>query len=134
MKHPVFRRRSWFRGRPIRAGGARDIGWFRPDGSEMTPEDWHVGFAKSLGVYLNGRGIPDLDSNGQRIVDDTFLVVFNAHYEPLDFIIPDLDWGKSWLHILDTTRGFVEESGPRAAAGTSIRLGARSTVILRRVS
>ncbi len=133
-KHPIFRRRSWFRGRPIRTGGIKDIGWFRPDGTEMSGEDWNVGFAKSLGVYLNGRGIPDLDPSGRRIVDDTFYVIFNAHYEPMDFVIPDLDWGRSWEQMLDTAKGSIEEHGSRCAAGTATRVEARSTVILRRVA
>jgi isoamylase len=133
-KHRMFRRRSWFRGRPIRAGGPKDIEWFRPDGTEMSAEDWHVGFAKSLGVFLSGRSIPDLDADGTRALDETFYVIFNAHYEPLDFIVPNLDWGKSWLRILDTASASVESTGPRCAAGTAIHVGARSTVILRRVA
>jgi glycogen operon protein len=67
--HPVFRRRRFFSGKPVgRRGGAGlpDIAWFAPDGSEMTEEDWESGFAKSIAVYLNGQGIPDLDVRGQR--------------------------------------------------------------------
>jgi glycogen operon protein len=133
-KHRLFRRRSWFRGHPLRAGGPKDIEWFKPDGTEMSAEDWNVGFAKSLGVYLNGRSIPDLDADGRRVLDDTFYVIFNAHYEPLDFVIPDLDWGKSWQRILDTATTSREGTGLRCAAGTAIHVGARSTVILRRVA
>src|SRR6201999_1901034 len=60
--HPVFRRRRFFSGRPERCGDQLpDIAWFAPDGAEMTDDDWESGFAKSLGVYLNGRGIPYLD-------------------------------------------------------------------------
>jgi len=133
-KHRMFRRRSWFRGHPMRAGGPKDIEWFKPDGTEMSAEDWNVGFAKSLGVYLNGRSIPDLDADGRRVLDDTFYVIFNAHYEPLDFVIPDLDWGKSWQRILDTATALLAGTGRRCAAGTAIHVGARSTVILRRVA
>ena len=133
-KHRVFRRKSWFRGRAVRAGGARDIGWFRPDGEEMSAEDWNAGFAKSLGVWLGGRGIPDVDADGRRIADDTFYLVFNAHYEALDFVIPDLDWGKSWIEILDTGKAPAQDGGSRYEAGTPLHVGARSTVILRRVA
>jgi glycogen operon protein len=133
-KHRTFRRRSWFRGRPLRVGGTKDIEWFRPDGTEMSAEDWNVGFAKSLGVYLGGRSIPDQDADGRRVLDATFYVIFNAHYEALDFVVPDLDWGKSWQRILDTATVSVESTGPRCAAGTAIHVGARSTVILRRVA
>jgi glycogen operon protein len=133
-RHRIFRRKSWFRGRPIRSGGPKDIGWFKPDGTEMSAEDWNVGFAKSVGVYLGGRSIPDLNADGSRALDETYYVIFNAHYEALDFVIPDLDWGKSWQRILDTAAASLETAGPRCAAGTAIHVGARSTVMLRRVA
>ncbi|MGO9604584.1 MAG: glycogen debranching protein GlgX [Candidatus Binataceae bacterium] len=133
-RHPVFRRRSWFRGRPIRTGGVKDIGWFKLDGAEMSSNDWNVGFAKSLGVYLNGRGIPDLDAAGRRIIDDSFYIIFNAHYEPLDFVIPAAAWAKSWLQLLDTAKGSIEENGPRYTAATKLHVEARSTVILQRIA
>ena len=63
-EHPVFRRRRWFQGRPIR--GTVDIGWFRPDGTEMDDDDWDAGFAQSIGVFLNGDAITDRDERGQR--------------------------------------------------------------------
>ncbi len=75
--HPVFRRRRFFSGSPVRRrGGDRlpDIAWFAPDGSEMGDEDWDSGFAKSIAVYLNGQGIPDLDVRGQRVTDDSFML------------------------------------------------------------
>jgi len=133
-KHRAFRRKAWFRGRSLRAGGPKDIGWFRPDGEEMSDEDWNAGFAKSLGVWLGGRSIPDLDADGRRVSDDTFYLVFNAHYEALDFVIPDLDWGKAWIEILDTSRVPAQNGGARYAAGTPMHVGARSTVVLRRVA
>jgi isoamylase len=100
----------------------------------MSAEDWNVGFAKSLGVYLGGRSIPDQDADGRRVLDENFYVIFNAHYEALDFVVPDLDWGRSWQRILDTATASVESTGPRCAASTAIHVGARSTVILRRVA
>ena len=68
--------------------GLPDISWFAPDGSEMTDEDWGSGFGKSIAVYLNGQGIPDLDLRGQRVTDDSFVLCFNAHHEPIDFTLP----------------------------------------------
>ena len=65
-RHPVFRRRRFFEGRPIFGSDLSDIGWFRPDGAEMTPDDWNTGFAKSLGVFLNGDALPDPDRRGRR--------------------------------------------------------------------
>ena len=133
-EHPVFRRRSWFRGTAIRSKGLKDIGWFKPDGTEMSPEDWRVGFAKSLGVYLNGRGIPDLGADGRRITDDTFYLLFNAHYEPLDFSMPEPAWGRMWQLVLDTRSGEIGRDGARYPAGSSVRVDARSTMILRRIA
>ena len=94
--HPVFRRRRFFNGRPVRQRGRGqlpDIAWFAPDGAEMADEDWESGFAKSIAVYLNGHGIPDLDVRGQRIIDDSFVLCFNAHYEPIDFTLPRKEFG-----------------------------------------
>ena len=70
--HPVFRRRRFFDGRPVRRRGSRgvpDISWFRPDGSEMSDEDWDSGFGKWVAVYLNGQGVPDRDVRGERVTD-----------------------------------------------------------------
>ncbi len=89
--HPVFRRRRFFKGLPVRRRGVEgqpDISWFRPDGSEMSDDDWGSGFGKSVAVYLNGLGIPDLDARGQRVTDDSFFLCFNAHHEPIEFTLP----------------------------------------------
>ena len=90
--HPVFRQAAVLRraGRCASADGdgLPDIAWFAPDGSEMSDEDWETGFAKSIAVYLNGQGIPDLDERGQRVTDDSFVLCFNAHHEPIDFALP----------------------------------------------
>lgn len=60
----MFRRRRFFEGRPIFGSELSDIGWFRPDGGEMTPADWNTGFSKSLGAFLNGDALPDPDPEG----------------------------------------------------------------------
>ena len=68
----------------------------------MSDEEWAVGFAKSIGVFLNGDAIPSRDERGQRIVDDSFYLLFNAHHEPLEFMLPDDKWGKRAELLLDT--------------------------------
>ncbi|MBO0729954.1 MAG: glycogen debranching protein GlgX [Acidimicrobiaceae bacterium] len=107
QQHPVFRRRRFFQGRSFRRGASRgalpDIGWFRPDGREMTNADWDVGYAKSLGVYLNGRAIPYPDAHGRPVLDDSFYLVFNGWEEPLDFTLPTRRWGEAWTVALDTS-------------------------------
>ena len=88
--HPVFRRRRFFEGKPIRSGDqARDIAWLTPAGTEMTPEDWGSGFGKCVAVFLNGDAIPAPNARGERVVDDSFLLCFNAHDEAVDFVAPD---------------------------------------------
>jgi glycogen operon protein len=101
-RHRVFRRRRWFQGRPIHGSDVKDIGWFRPDGSPMDDEDWRVGFAKSLGVFLNGEQMDSTNPRGDPVVDDSFYILFNAHHDRVDFTTPGEDWGKGWVKVLDT--------------------------------
>ena len=123
-EHPVFRRRRWFQGRPIR--GTVDIGWYRPDGAEMDDADWDSGFARSVAVFLNGQAIPDRDERGRVISDDSFLVVLNAHDEPLDWVLPS-HGGDRWHLVLDTSETVdVAEVG----AGASVSIPPRSCVVL----
>ncbi|GAA4941519.1 glycogen operon protein [Actinomycetospora succinea] len=112
--HPVFRRRRFFNGRPIRpAAGApdaevqRDIAWFTSSGEEMTDQDWESGEAAVLTVFLNGDGILESDPRGQRVVDDTFLLIFNAHHEDVEVTLPGEGFPHRWATVLDTTTGEV---------------------------
>ena len=112
--HPVFRRRRFFNGRPIRpAAGApdaevqRDIAWFTSSGEEMTDQDWESGEAAVLTVFLNGDGILESDPRGQRVVDDTFLLIFNAHHEDVEVTLPGEGFPHRWATVLDTTAGEV---------------------------
>jgi len=102
--HAVFRRRRFFRGQAIRAGRQRlgDIAWFTLAGEEMTGHDWDAGFAKSLTVFLNGRAITEPDRRGERIMDDSFLLLFNASEQDLVFTIPPRRYGQRWAKALDT--------------------------------
>jgi len=134
--HPVFRRRRWFQGRPLRGTDAVDIGWFTPAGEVMSEEDWNVGFAKSLTVFLNGQAIPTPNSRGERVVDDTFLVLFNAHHEAIRFTIPGGFYGKSWRVVLntDTLAPVTEEQGDVHPAESSLHVAERSLVVLKRLA
>ena len=128
--HPVFRRRRWFEGRPLRGHDVRDIAWFTPGGQEMSDEDWKVGFAKSLMVYLNGRAIPSRGPRGEAIVDDTFLLCFNAHYETMSFRLPDAVFGRRWHRVIDTADPDLRERIAVVANGAEIRVVDRSVVVL----
>jgi isoamylase len=129
LNHPVFCRRRWFQGQPIKGSKVEDIAWFLPDGVEMNDEHWNVGYAKSLGVYLNGLGIHWMDPKGQRIIDDSFYVIFNAHHEPLDFTLPQAKYGKQWTKIIDTSLEDVEDK-ESYMAGESVHVDGRSIVVL----
>jgi glycogen operon protein len=121
-EHPVFRRR--------RFSTAREMAWFRPDGRPMTDEDWHSGFAKSIAVALDGEAITECDARGERITGESFLLVFNAHFEPLSFTMPD--FGERWLRVLDTADAFNEGDTP--AAGDPAAIEARSVAVFRRTA
>ncbi|HRO41649.1 MAG TPA: glycogen debranching protein GlgX [Flavipsychrobacter sp.] len=107
--HPVFCRRRWFQGQRIHGVGVEDIAWFQPDGSEMSEESWTNGFAKSLAVYLNGLGVHSLDEQGNRITDDSFYVIFNAHYGSIECKLPAKKYGDNWTRVLDTAQNLIEE-------------------------
>ncbi|WP_413103698.1 glycogen debranching protein GlgX [Streptomyces sp. Inha503] len=133
--HPVFRRRRFFHGRPVEGthDELSDIAWFTHEGEEMTPRDWQAAHAKSLAVFLNGSAISEPGARGERITDDSFLLLFNAHHEPLDFVVP-IDHGKQWQLIVDTAvpEGVEPGSGPKVAAGDRLTLVARSLMVLQR--
>ncbi|WP_460603801.1 glycogen debranching protein GlgX [Jatrophihabitans fulvus] len=131
--HPVFRRRRFFDGRPTRRrGGLPDIGWFSPDGSEMAEEDWDAGVG-TIAVFLNGNGIAERDPRGERLVDDSFLLVFNSHWEPVDFVVPADEYGSAWQVVLDTTR--VEHDEERVEdAGATLTMAPRSIVVLQQAA
>jgi len=126
--HPVFRRRRWFTGRSVRGDEVGDIAWYRPDGSVMQDQDWEVGFAKALGVMLNGRSVPDPGPRGERIVDDTFLLLFNAHHGATRWTLPEVADAQGFIRVLDTRSHRVRE---RPVRTPRLVVGPRSVVVLR---
>ncbi|MGZ3145797.1 glycogen debranching protein GlgX [Lentzea chajnantorensis] len=132
--HPVFRRKRFFVGRPIRKGDElRDIAWFTPSGEEMTEQNWEDDFGKCIVVFLNGEGIPDLDQSGMRVVDDSFLIAFNAHHEDIEVTLPEPTYGPEWVVVVDTATGEVGEREKPIPATGQLVLAARSLVVLKRV-
>jgi glycogen operon protein len=128
--HPVFRRRRWFQGRPLHGRGVTDIAWFTPGGQEMSEDDWNVGFARSLMVYLNGSAIPSRGPRGEAIVDDTFLLCFNAHHETLTFQMPAEHFGERWHRVIDTADPDLREPIDALTCGHGLRVVDRSIVVL----
>ncbi|HZD66788.1 MAG TPA: glycogen debranching protein GlgX [Acidimicrobiales bacterium] len=135
--HPVFRRRRFFQGRRLYGSEVSDIGWLTPEGSLMSDLDWQESRAKSIAVYLNGEALPDPDPRGERLTDDSFLLLFNAHDQAMDFTLPKADWGQEWEVLVDTA---VEEEGQADpppgqvhGAGEEVAVSARAVVVLRQV-
>ncbi|MFC5269865.1 glycogen debranching protein GlgX [Adhaeribacter terreus] len=130
LNHPVFCRRKWFQGLPIKGVGLEDIAWFQPEGVEMTEEHWNLDYAKAMGVYLNGYGLRSSGSKGKRIVDDSFYLIFNAHHESLSFKLPSEKYGQEWIKILDTRQSKIEETetfGPESL----VEAEGHSVIVLR---
>jgi glycogen operon protein len=94
-EHPVFRRESFLSGSAGRSG-LPDVWWFRPDGRRMTQRDWTSPDTHTLGVLLNGQEIRERTDRGEEIVDSSFLLLFNAHFEPVEFTLPSRRLGARW--------------------------------------
>ncbi|TDC11273.1 glycogen debranching enzyme GlgX [Nonomuraea longispora] len=130
-EHPVFQRRRFFHGRHP-DNGKRDLVWLTPGGREMTAGDWHTGYAKSLMVYLNGEAITEPGPRGERIMDDSFLLLINAHHENMPFTLPGEEFGGSWAPVLDTNHDTVEDTfADEWRAGDLVAVTARSLQVLR---
>src|SRR5262249_39189779 len=130
-EHPVLRRRRWFQGRSIR--GSVDLGGARPDGAEMGDDDWDAGSAPSVGMFLNGDAITDRDRRGQRVTDHSFLLLFNAHSEAIEWTLPK-QWGGSWELVVDTDASAApgREGGASGGAGPLPAAGRPGLVLRRR--
>jgi isoamylase len=132
-EHPALSRKHWFKGRPVRRSGPGDIAWFQPGGDEMTEEHWKNDFAKSLAIYLDGDGLHTVDSQGRSIRDDSFYIIFNAHYDKVDYRIPDKKYGAEWERVFDTGNGSDKEEH-HYIPGDIVPIGGRSVVILQHQS
>jgi isoamylase len=132
--HPVFRRRRFFRGRPQHSGQQHsgqetgDLVWLTPAGEEMTSEDWRADYAKSLAVFLNGDAISEPDPRGGKITDARFLLLFNAHSNPIMFTLPEASFATGWEVVIDTASGVT---GAVHTPRKEIEVCDRSVVVLR---
>lgn len=129
--HPVFRRRRFFAGTPHKHGDATigDIAWFTPDGEEMADASWNDYHAKSVVVFLNGGAIDEPDERGQAIVDDNFILAFNASEVDLDVTLPPSAYGDHWNLVIDTAGGY--KYGTRFLPEDTVPMTSRSTLVLR---
>ncbi|MGL5082141.1 MAG: glycogen debranching protein GlgX [Microcoleaceae cyanobacterium] len=129
--HPIFRRRKWFQGRAIYGSGVKDISWYNPDGREMTEEQWNAGFAKAIGVFLNGEEIPVRGPQGERVMDESFLILFNAHYERLEFSLPERLYQWRWQVLIDTKEPHFISNEIFFTREQGVPVSSRSIVMLR---
>jgi glycogen operon protein len=140
-EHPNLRRRKFFQDRSIDPGkgerkvdghSEKDILWLRPDGGEMTEEEWNAGWVRCIGFELNGRTLDDVNGVGEPILDETFLILLNPHTEPIRFFMPRRG-GPAWEVLLDSACPDREEK-PVVAPGDPYELVARSTALLRELT
>ena len=128
--HPTFMRRGWLQGRPLHDADVQDIAWLTPKGVLMTDQDWAVGFAKSLMVFLNGKAIAGRGPRGARIEDDSFLLMFNAHAEALEFRIGAVGGDHQWFVKVDTKSPSRKRRRPPLTGGSRVPIGGRSILVL----
>ena len=139
QNHPNLHRRKFFQDRRIdpdapgwavNGGQEQDLLWLRPDGKQMTQEEWHAGWVRCIGLVLNGRTLNDVNEIGEPIRDDTFLILFNPHHEPVRFILPQSRPGTAWELYLDTRSS--EPAKPRSLRSRrSYQLIPRSLALFR---
>ena len=125
--HPVLRRRRFFHG-DKENGSIGDLAWFLPDGNRMQDSDWHWDDARTVAVFLNGQAITEPDQDGDPVIDDSFLILFNGHHEPVEFRLPGTAIGEKWHVAVDTFQS--GETRPDLHAEDSVHIEARSTLVL----
>lgn len=133
-QHPAFRRRRFFQGRRIQGANVKDVLWLAPTGKEMTDEEWSHAYARCLGLLLHGDAIEEEDERGRPIVDDSFLLLLNAHHQNIDFHLPKQIGITRWTVEVDTAfKDGKRDDGRHFHGGETYGLQARSTVLLRQL-
>jgi glycogen operon protein len=127
--HPLFRRRTYFRGRAVRDPEVKDISWLHPDGREMSDQDWNEAFARGLGVFISGRGLAERDEHGRPVEDDDLLLLLNADDKDIAFSLPGFE-DEVWTAAVDTDfpRGIPDHNPFQP--GEAYPLKARSAALL----
>ena len=131
-RHPVFRRRLFLTGEASSPAGLPDVWWFRRDGRRMTSHDWESAETRTLGMFLNGEEIRSRGDRGERLVDDSFILLMNAGHEDVDFRMPARRYGRRWVVEIATDAPGNGASGRQRGYGETVPVRARSIVVLRR--
>jgi glycogen operon protein len=133
-KHPVLRQRAFFLGRPVDESGLKDLAWFTTSGAEMTDEDWWSSSCQTVGMYLAGDAIRTRGPRGERIEDDSFLLILHAGEHTLSFCLPGPPWASSYDIVLDTADGgpvLLDGAKSSHRADETLTISGRSVVLLR---
>jgi isoamylase len=134
-RHQVFQRRRFFTGLPVTARGGGDplpdLEWFTPDGRQMAGDDWGNDFGRAVALFVNGEGIRERGQYGQRHVDSSFLLFFNAHDAPIEFATPPAEYGEKWEKVIETAEPSPERPSV-VEAGHTLWVPDRSLIVLDR--
>jgi glycogen operon protein len=131
--HPAFHRRKFFQGREIRGSELGDIAWFTPEGNEMDAASWSDQWAKSLAMRLGGEALGEVDPDGELLTDASFLLLVNAHHEPISFVVPPAPEERRWALVIDTNSAEVGAPGVARSGGELYELNSRSLALFREV-
>jgi isoamylase len=130
-EHPIFRRRRFFTGDVVGDTKVPDIAWLRRDGQPMTGDDWNTQSGMTMTVFLNGHGLPERDALGEKIIDDSFLLLFNPLGDPVTFTLPPRDFGRTWEVVVNTADPLLATRRRTARAGGSLDVHGHTLVVLR---
>jgi isoamylase len=128
-QHPVFSRRRFLKGGED-GGEAREVVWLTPSAHEMSEEDWLKEYTRCLGMYLTGTAIERVDRRGRPVRDDNFLLLINAHHEPVPFLLPQFTPGTHWQVLVDTASPGAQRASARYEKGARYPLEGRALVLL----
>ncbi|MCU7722615.1 glycogen debranching protein GlgX [Actinoplanes sp. KI2] len=129
--HPIFRRRRFFTGDPVGDTKVPDIAWLRRDGEPMTEADWTAHSGMTMTVFLNGHGLPERDALGEKIIDDSFLLLFNPLGDQVAFTLPPKDFGRTWEVVVNTADPLLATRRRTARAGGTVDAPGHSLLVLR---
>jgi isoamylase len=128
-EHPGLRRRKFFQGRPIRGTNVKDIIWLRPDGHEMSDEDWNASWIPCIGVFLAGEIPDEVDNKGNPVVDNSLIILLNSHHDPIQFKLPELK--AEWQVEVDTGAPGLKPGEKTVGTGNTIEVAGRSVSLLK---
>jgi glycogen operon protein len=127
----VLRQRAFFEGRAVDEDGCKDLAWFHPKGVELGPEDWFDPGLRTIGMYLDGRGLRHRGRRGQVITDESYLLLLHSGEQPTPFALPGRPWADRYSVVIDTTGAGGRSDADPIPGGTELNLTGRSVLLLR---